>query len=73
MDFQVQPRDLGNKQILTHTKRADNFIQDMITGRTASQFKVVSEDAAPDDLDANPQLVWPLVPPPSQEQLIINH
>jgi hypothetical protein len=39
--------------------------------RTASEFQVVIEDAAPVDLDANPQLVRSDEPPPSLAQLII--
>ena len=39
--------------------------------RTASEFQVVIEDAAPVDLDANPQLVRSAEPPPSLAQLII--
>ena len=39
--------------------------------RTASEFQVVIEDAAPVDLDANPQLVLSAAPPPSLAQLII--
>ena len=38
-------------------KRADKLIQDIMKARTASEFQVVIEDAAPVDLDANPQLV----------------
>ena len=39
--------------------------------RTASEFQVVIEDAAPVDLDANPQLVLSAAPSPSLAQLII--
>ena len=39
--------------------------------RTASEFQVVIEDAAPVDLDATPQLVRSAEPPPSLAQLII--
>jgi hypothetical protein len=35
-------------------KRADKLIQDIMKARTASEFQVVIEDAAPVDLDANP-------------------
>ena len=38
-------------------KRADKLIQDIMKARTASEFQVVIEDAAPVNLDANPQLV----------------
>jgi len=38
-------------------KRADKLIQDIMKARTASQFKLVFEGAAPFDLDANPQRV----------------
>ena len=38
-------------------KRGDKLIQDIMKARTASQFKLVFEGAAPVDLDANPQLV----------------
>jgi len=52
-------------------KRADKLIQDIMKARTASEFQVVIEDAAPVDLDANPQLVRSAEPPPSLAQLII--
>jgi hypothetical protein len=55
-------------------KRADKLIQDIMKARTASEFQVVIEDAAPVDLDANPQLVRSTEaaePPSSQAQLII--
>ena len=52
-------------------KRADKLIQDIMKARTASEFQVVIEDAAPVDLDANPQLVLSAAPPPSLAQLII--
>jgi hypothetical protein len=42
--------------------------------RTASQFELIIKDAAPIDLDVNPQLVRSAEaaePPSSQEQLII--
>ncbi len=73
---QVHRRVQGNKQILTHTSehcRADKLIQDIMKARTASEFQVVIEDAAPvnHDLDANPQLVWSAEPPSSLAQLII--
>ena len=38
-------------------KRADKLIQDIMKARTASEFQLVIQDAAPVDLDANPQLV----------------
>jgi hypothetical protein len=47
------------------------LIQDIMKARTASEFQVVIEDAAPVDLDANPQLVRSAEPPPSLAQLII--
>ena len=52
-------------------KRAEKLIQDIMKARTASQFKLVFEGAAPVDLDANPQLVLSAAPPPSLAQLII--
>jgi hypothetical protein len=52
-------------------KRADKLIQDIVKARTASEFQVVIEDAAPVDLDANPQLVRSAEPSPSLAQLII--
>ena len=52
-------------------KRADKLIPDIMKARTASEFRVVIEDAAPVDLDANPQLVLSAEPPPSLAQLII--
>jgi hypothetical protein len=52
-------------------KRAEKLIQDIIKARTASQFQEVIEDAAPVDLDANPQLVRSAKPPRSLAQLII--
>ena len=47
------------------------MIQDIMKARTASEFQVVIKDAAPVDLDANPQLVRSAEPPPSLAQLII--
>jgi hypothetical protein len=52
-------------------KQAEKLIQDIMKARTASQFKLVIEDAAPVDLDANPHLVLSAEPPPLLEQLII--
>ena len=46
------------------------MIQDIIKARTASQFQEVIEDAAPVDLEANPQLVRSAEPPRSLAQLI---
>ena len=51
-------------------KRADKLIKDIMNARTASQFQVVIEDAVPEDLDANPQLVRSAEPPRSLAQLI---
>jgi hypothetical protein len=47
------------------------LIQDIMKARTASEFQIVIEDAAPVDLDANPQLVLSAAPSPSLAQLII--
>ncbi len=52
-------------------KRAEKLIQDIVNARSASQFQKVIEDAAPVDLDANPQLVRSAEPPSSLAQLII--
>ncbi len=71
---QVHRRVRGNKQILTDSdpyKRAEKLIQDILKARTASQFQQLIEDAAPVNLDANPQLVRSAEPPSSLAQLII--
>jgi len=47
------------------------LIQDILKASTASQFQEVIEDAAPVNLDANPQLVRSAEPPSSLAQLII--
>ena len=46
-------------------RRAEKLIQDIMKARTASQFELVIEYAAPVDLDANPQLVLSAEPPHS--------
>ncbi len=46
-------------------------MQDIMRARTASQFEVVIQDAAPIDLDVKPQLVRSAQPPSSQVLLII--
>ena len=51
-------------------KRAEKFIQDILKARTASQFQQLIEDAAPVNLDGNPQLVLSAEPPSSLAQLI---
>ena len=52
-------------------KRAEKRLSDIFRARTVSQFEDVIKDAAPIDLDLNPQLVKAAEPPLSQEQLII--
>ena len=52
-------------------KRVEKLIEDIMKARNAYQFEVLIEDAAPVDLDANPQLVRSAAPLPSLAQLII--
>ena len=48
------------------SKRAEKWLSDLFRARTASQFEDVIKDAAPIDLDLNPQLVKAAEPPSSQ-------
>ncbi len=50
-------------------KRAEKLIQDIL--KASSQFQQLIEDAAPVNLDANPQLVRAAEPPSSLAQVII--
>ena len=52
-------------------ERAEKLFQDILEARTAAQFEIVIEDAAPVDLNERPQLVLSDAPPRSQERLII--
>ena len=67
MDEDPSPPSSPRKQADSDPyKRAEKMIQDIIKARTASQFEVGIEDAAPVDLDENPQLVRSAEPPPLQ-------
>ncbi len=52
-------------------KRADKLVQDIMKARTTSQFEVVIDDAAPDNLHVIPELVLSLVPCTPLDQRII--